>query len=72
MKMKTQQPKTCGHCKSSAKGKVHSNIGIPQENQEKRQINNLTLHLKQLEKEEVKTHRVSRRKGILKIRKQRP
>ena len=68
MKMKTQQPKTCGHCKSSAKGKVHSNTGIPQENQEKRQINNLTLHLKQLEKEEMKNPRVSRREEIIKIR----
>ena len=36
--------------------------------QEKSQINNLTLHLKQLEKEEMKTPRVSRRKEILKIR----
>ena len=35
---------------------------------EKSQINNLTLHLKQLEKEEMKTPRVSRRKEILKIR----
>ena len=51
-----------GHCKSSLNGKVHSNTGIPQE---KSQINNLTLHLKQLEKEEMK---VSRRKEILKIR----
>ena len=30
--------------------------------QEKSQINNLTLHLKQLEKEEMKNPRVSRRK----------
>ena len=37
--------------------------------QEKSQINNLTLHLKQLEKEEMKNPRVSRRKEILKIRK---
>ena len=36
--------------------------------QEKSQINNLTLHLKQLEKEEMKDLRVSRRKEILKIR----
>ena len=36
--------------------------------QEKNQINNLTLHLNQLEKEEMKSHRVSRRKDILKIR----
>ena len=54
-----------GLSKSSAKGKVHSNTGIPQE---KSQINNLTLHLKQLEKEEMKNPRVSRRKEIIKIR----
>ena len=36
--------------------------------QEKSQINNLTLHLKQLEKEETKNPRVSGRKEILKIR----
>ena len=36
--------------------------------QEKGQINNLTLRLKQLEKEEMKNLRVSRRKEILKIR----
>ena len=36
--------------------------------QDKSQINNLTLHLKQLEKEEMKNPRVSRRKKILKIR----
>ena len=34
--------------------------------QEKSQINNLTLHIKQLEKEEMKNPRVSRRKEILK------
>ena len=36
--------------------------------QEKNQINNLTLHLKQLEKEEMENTRVSRRKEIIKIR----
>ena len=36
--------------------------------QEKSQINNLTLHLKQLEKEEMGNPRVTRRKEILKIR----
>ena len=56
-----------GDCKSSAKGKVHSNTGIPQKIR-KSKINDLTLHLKQLEKEEMKNPRVSRRKGILKIR----
>ena len=56
-----------GHCKSSAKGKVHSNKAYLNK-QEKSQINNLTLHQKQLEKEEMKNPRVSRRKEILKIR----
>ena len=36
--------------------------------QEKNQINNLTPYLKQLEKEEMKNPRVSRRKEIIKIR----
>ena len=36
--------------------------------QEKSQINNLTLHLKQLEKEEMENPRVCRRKENLKIR----
>ena len=36
--------------------------------QEKSQINNITLHLKQLEKGEMKNPSVSRRKEILKIR----
>ena len=36
--------------------------------QEKNLTNNLTLHLKQLEKEEMKNPRVSRRKEIIKIR----
>ena len=36
--------------------------------QEKSQINNLILHLKQPEKEEIKNPRVSRKKEILKIR----
>ena len=67
MKMKTQQPKTYGISKSSANGKVHSNTSLHQETREN-QINNLTIHLKQLEKEEMKNPRVSRRKEILKIR----
>ena len=38
------------------------------EKQETSQIHNLTLHLKQLEKEEQKNAKVSRRKEIIKIR----
>ena len=55
-----------GHCKSSAKGKVHSNTSLPQETREK--LNNLTFHSKQLETEETKIPRVSRRKEIIKIK----
>ena len=55
-----------GFRKSNAKGKVHSNTSLPQETRVK--SNNLTLHLKQLEKEEMKNPRVSRRKEIIKIR----
>ena len=36
--------------------------------QEKNQVNNLTLHLKQLEKEEMKHPKVSRRKETIQIR----
>ena len=36
--------------------------------QEKNQINNLTLYLKQLEKEEMRNSRVSGRKEIIKIK----
>ena len=56
-----------GLSKSSAKGKVHSNTSLPQETGEK-SISNLTLHLQQLDKEEIKNPRVSRRKEIIKIR----
>ena len=56
-----------GHCKSSAKGKVHSNTGLPQETRKKstRQPNSTP---KAIEKEEMKNPRVSRRKEILKAR----
>ena len=56
-----------GHCKSSAKGRFIA-IQAYLKKQEESQINNLTLHLKQIGKEEMKNPRVSRRKEILKIR----
>ena len=46
-----------GLSKSSTKGTVQSNTRLSQETGEK-SINNLTLHLKQLEKEEMKNPRV--------------
>ena len=56
-----------GHCKSSPKGKVHSNTGTPQETRKKSNKQPNSTH-KQLKKEEMKNPRVSRRKEILKIR----
>ena len=56
-----------GHCKSSGRGKFIA-IQAYLKKQEKHPINNLTLHLKQLENEEMKNPWVSRRKEILKLR----
>ena len=67
MKMKTQQPKICGTLKAVLRGRFIA-IQAYLKKQEKTQINKLTLHLKQLEKEEMKNSRVSRRKEILKIK----
>ena len=56
-----------GCSKSGSKREVDSNTILPQETK-KSQINNQTLHLKQLEKEERTKPKVSRRKEIIKIR----
>ena len=53
--------------KSSAKRRFTA-IQAYLKKQEKYQINNQTLHLKQLEKEEMKNPKVSKRKEIVKIR----
>ena len=72
MKMKTQQPvDCCNNLRDTVKAVLRGKFIAIQAylmKQEKSQINNLTLHLKQLEKEEMKKPRVSRRKEILKIR----
>ena len=52
--------------KAVLKGKFYTNTTLPQETREK--SNNLTLHLKQLEEEDMKNSKVSRSKGIIKIR----
>ena len=62
MKMKHDNPKPMKFSKSSAKRQVHGKISLPQETRE----NNLTLHLKQLERDEKKIPKVSRRKEIIK------
>ena len=65
--MKTQQPKTCGTLTAVLRARFIA-IQAYLKKQEKSQINNLTLHLKQLEKEEMENPLVSRRKEILKNR----
>ena len=54
-----------GHSKSSPKREVYSDTTLPKET--RKISNNLTLHLKELEKEQTKP-KVSRRKEIIKIR----
>ena len=66
MKMKIQQRKTYS-VKAVLRGRFIA-IQAYLEKQERNQINNLTLHLKHLEKEDMKNPRVSRRKEITKIR----
>ena len=56
-----------GCSKSSLAGKLIAKKSYLRK-QEKSQINNLTLHLKQLEKEESTKPKVSRRKETIKIR----
>ena len=54
-----------GCSKSSSKREVYSYSSLKK--QEESQINNLTLHLKELEKEEQTKPKVSRRKEIINI-----
>ena len=62
-KWKHNNSKPMGFSKSSAKAYLKK-----QEEEKKKKTNkNLTLHWKQLEKEEMKNPRVSRRKEIIKI-----
>ena len=56
-----------GCSKSSSKREVYSNTSLPQETR-KAQINNPTLHLKRLEREEQTRPKGSRRNEIVKIR----
>ena len=60
-----------GFSKSSAKRERFIAIQAYLKKQEKLQINNLTVHLKQLEKEEKKNLKVSRKKEFIKIRQER-
>ena len=53
-----------GQSKSNSNREVYSNTSLPQET--RKISNNLTLHLKELEKE--KNHKINKRKEIIKIR----
>ena len=57
-----------GCSKNSSKSEVYSNTTLPQETRKISDKKNLTLHLKQLEKEEQTKPKVSRRKETIKIR----
>ena len=63
----TMVQKIKGCSKSGPQREADSNTTLPQETR-KPQINNQTLHLKQLEKEERTKPKVSRRKETIKIR----
>ena len=58
--------KSMGCSKSSSKREVYSNTSLPQET--RKISNNLTLHVKELEKEQQTKPQVHRRKEIVKIR----
>ena len=62
LKQKLNGPKLIGCSKSSSNKEVNSNTILPQE---KFEINNLTSHLKQLEKEEQTKPKISRRKETM-------
>ena len=63
----TMTQKLCDATKAVLRGKFTA-IQSYLKKQETSQINNLTLHLKHLEKEEQKNPKVSRRKEVIKIR----
>ena len=54
-----------GYSKSSSKREVYSNTILPQET--RKTSNNLTFHLKQLEKEEEQQQKISTRKEMIKV-----
>ena len=66
--MKIQHLKPMEQSEGSPEREVHSITGLPKEDREKSQINNLTVHLKALEEQWQTKPRVNRRKKIIKIR----
>ena len=68
MKMRIQQLKNPWDTAKAALREKFIALQVYLKKQEKSQINNLTLYLKDLEKEQQTKPRVSRRKEIIKIR----
>ena len=64
MEMNSQQSKTC---EGSPEREVHRDTGLPKKDRTF-QINNPTLHLQELEEQQQRQPRASRRKEITKIR----
>lgn len=65
MNMSHNGSKSLGCSKCHSKREVYSNTGLPQD--ARKISNNLTLHVKELEKEQTKP-KINRRKEIIKIR----
>ena len=62
-------PKLMGHSEGSPEKEVHSDTGLPpQKKLEMFQMNNLTIHLQELEEQQQRQPRSSTRKEITKIR----
>ena len=71
IEMNEKEDTTTQHLWGSVKAVLRGRfiaIQVYLKKQEKNQINNITRHLKQVEKEEMKNPRVHRRKEIIKIR----
>ena len=66
--MKIQQLKTCEISKNNSNREVYSSTILPQEIRKALNRQCLTLHLKQLKKEQKKNSKISRRKEVIKIR----
>ena len=67
IEMKTQPPKSVGQSERSPEREIHSNAGLLFREAEQSQINNLKLHLKELEKEQQTKPKVSRREETVKM-----
>ena len=65
--MKHNDPKSMECSKSNTKREIYSNTNLSQK-KKKLQMNNLTLHINELEKTNQTKSKVSRRKEIIKIR----